>query len=314
MRAAFCRTLMDLATNDARILLLTGDLGYTVLEPYAETFPTRFFNVGVAEQNMLGVATGLAQAGFIPYVYSISTFAALRPYEFIRNGPVLHRLPVRIVGVGGGFEYGHAGPTHHGLEDIGVMRIQPDLTIIAPADHLQTTKALLATWDLPGPIYYRLGKNDTAVVPGLHGRFTLGHVEILGEGDDLLLVSAGAIATEVVLAAQLLADKGVAATVALVSSFTSASANDLVRWLGRVPLAVTVEAHYLTGGLGSFAAELIAERELNCRLVRCGARELSTGLSGSQDYFHRAHGLSGKSVATIALSALHEQSGAVNIG
>ena len=90
-----------------RIVLLTGDLGFTVVEPFAERFPDRFFNVGVAEQNMVGVATGLAEAGFVPFVYSIATFATLRPYEFIRNGPVLHRLPVRIVGVGGGLEYGH---------------------------------------------------------------------------------------------------------------------------------------------------------------------------------------------------------------
>ena len=95
MRRAFVRTLVELAERDERVVLLTGDLGFTVLEPFAERFPDRFFNVGVAEQNMLGVATGLAEAGFVPFVYSIATFATLRPYEFIRNGPVLHDLPVR---------------------------------------------------------------------------------------------------------------------------------------------------------------------------------------------------------------------------
>src|SRR5947208_6407398 len=128
MRAAFAQTVCSLAANDPRVLLLTGDLGYMALEPFAQRFPDRFFNVGVAEQNMVGLATGLAEAGMVPFCYSIVTFASLRPYEFIRNGPVLHQLPVRIVGVGGGFEYGTAGPTHHGLEDIGVMRLQPGLT------------------------------------------------------------------------------------------------------------------------------------------------------------------------------------------
>src|SRR5262249_21341178 len=123
MRATFVRTLGELADRDPRILLLTADLGYTVLEPFAERFPDRFFNVGVAEQNMVGLATGLADAGFLPFLYSIATFASLRAYEFVRNGPVFHRLAVRIVGVGGGFEYGPAGPTHHALEDVGVMRI-----------------------------------------------------------------------------------------------------------------------------------------------------------------------------------------------
>ena len=128
MRYAFVTTLLELAERDERILLLTGDLGFTVLEPFAEKFPyrsdlrrNRFFNVGVAEQNMVGVGTGLAEAGYIPFLYSIATFAAIRPYEFIRNGPALHRLPVRIVGVGGGFEYGSAGPTHWALEDIALM-------------------------------------------------------------------------------------------------------------------------------------------------------------------------------------------------
>src|SRR3982750_4446379 len=102
MRAAFVRTLVELAERDDRVFLLTGDLGFMALEPFAERFPRRFVNVGVAEQNMVGVATGLAEAGFVPFVYSIAPFATLRPYEFIRNGPVHQRLPVRIVGIGGG--------------------------------------------------------------------------------------------------------------------------------------------------------------------------------------------------------------------
>ncbi len=109
-------------------MLLTGDLGYMVLDVFSNRFPDRFFNVGVAEQNMVGIATGLAEAGYVPFVYSIATFATMRPYEFIRNGPVLHDLPVRIVGVGGGFDYGHNGITHFALEDYALMRAQPDMT------------------------------------------------------------------------------------------------------------------------------------------------------------------------------------------
>ncbi len=151
VRATFIRTLVELAEEDERIVLLTGDLGFTVVEPFAERFPDRFFNVGVAEQNMVGVATGLAEAGFVPFVYSIATFATLRPYEFIRNGPVLHRLPVRIVGVGGGLEYGLNGLTHYALEDIAVMRAQPGMTVLAPADFEQARTALRETKAVPGP-------------------------------------------------------------------------------------------------------------------------------------------------------------------
>ena len=137
MRGTFVNTLCDIARQDERIVLLTGDLGFTVLEPFREAHPKRFYNVGVAEQNMVGLATGLAESGLIPFCYSIGTFASLRPFEFIRNGPVLHHLPVRIVGLGAGFEYGTAGTTHFSLEDIGVLRTQPGLDIIAPADFEQ---------------------------------------------------------------------------------------------------------------------------------------------------------------------------------
>ena len=118
---------------------------------------------------MVGVATGLAEAGFVPFAYSIATFATLRSYEFVRNGPVLHQLPVRIVGVGGGLEYGMNGLTHYALEDIAVMRTQPGMTVLAPADFQQARTALTATTTVAGPIYFRLGKNETETVPGLDG-------------------------------------------------------------------------------------------------------------------------------------------------
>src|SRR5947209_176297 len=166
MRAAFVSSLVNLAERDPRIVLVTGDLGFMALEPCAEQFPDRFVNVGVAEQNMVGVATGLAEAGFIPFAYSIATFATLRPYEFVRNGPIAHQLPVRMVGVGGGLDYGHNGISHYALEDIAIMRAQPGMTVIAPADADQARSALDATWDLDRPIYLRLSK-EGAAVPGL---------------------------------------------------------------------------------------------------------------------------------------------------
>src|SRR3954465_15838848 len=125
MRRAFAETLTELAAEDPRIVLLTADLGFMAPEPFIERFPARFFNVGVAEQNMVGVATGLAEAGLVPFVYSIVSFAVLRPFEFIRNGPIAQQLPVRIASVGGGMEYGQNGISHYGLEDVAMMRTQP---------------------------------------------------------------------------------------------------------------------------------------------------------------------------------------------
>ncbi|MBU0634280.1 MAG: 1-deoxy-D-xylulose-5-phosphate synthase [Candidatus Omnitrophica bacterium] len=304
MRAELIRTLIELADKDERIILLTGDLGYSVLEPFCERFPKRFFNVGVAEQNMVGIATGLAEAGFIPFVYSIATFASLRPYEFIRNGPILHALPVRIVGIGDGFDYGPAGPTHYSLEDVGVMRIQPGITVIAPADYQQARTSILATWNLPGPVYYRMGKDDKFVASGLEGRFELAKAQTVRNGSDLLIVSMGSILKEAFIAAEFLAKHKISSRIDVIASISPAPIADLVEALRNFSWVFTLEAHYVTGGIGSLLAEIIAEHGLKCRLIRCGVKDLFDGLSGSQAFMYRKCGISGDILAGKMLAAM----------
>lgn len=311
MRHAFVKTLLELAEHDERILLLTGDLGYTVLEPFAEKYSNhtdlhynRFFNVGVAEQNMVGVGTGLAEAGYIPFLYSIATFAAIRPYEFIRNGPILHKLPVRIVGVGGGFEYGTAGITHWALEDVALMRTQSAMTIVAPADHLQARTALLETWDLPGPIYYRLGKDDKTTIPGLDGRFSLAHAQFVREGEDLLIIAMGSVAREVTIAAEALSAKGIECRVMVVASLNPAPIDDIVAALSCFSVALTVESHYLVGGVGSLVSEVIAEYGISCRVVRCGVERMPDGVSGGLDHLRHTFGLSSDALVKKAVESI----------
>ncbi len=304
MRGAFAKTLLELAAEDERILLLTGDVGFMVWEPFVEKYPQRFLNVGVAEQNMMGLATGLADSGFFPFTYSIATFATLRPYEFIRNGPIHHRLPVRIVGVGEGHEYGSAGHTHHGLEDVGVMRMQPGIMIITPADSQQTCRAVKATYDLPGPIYYRLGKNDNITVPGLDGRFTLGRVEVLREGDALLWVTMGGVTVEVAKAADLLARNGIRSTVLVVASINPAPEEELAAFADRFPLVITVEAHYTVGGLGSLVSEVVAEHAIGCRVIRRGMSSIPSGISGNQKYYDNLFGLNAESLVELVSQEL----------
>jgi transketolase len=296
MRGEFVYALEELAAADPRIVLLTGDLGFTVLEPFAERFPERFVNVGVAEQNMIGLATGLAEAGLVPFVYSIGTFASLRPYEFIRNGPLLHSLPVRIVGVGSGLDYGHNGVTHYALEDVAVMRAQPDMTVVAPADPQQVLTAMRVLHQVAGPIYFRLGR-ASAPVPGLDGRFELGRLERLGDGEDLALIALGSIAGAAVEARELLSEQGIRAAVAVVSCVQPAPVEDLVTLLREVPLAVTVESHYLSGGLGSLAAEVIAENDLQCRLLRQGVREMPRGVTGTPQFLNQHYRISAHTLA-----------------
>jgi len=304
VRGTFARILSELAEKDERVVLLTGDLGYTVLEPFRDKHPKRFFNVGVAEQNMVGVATGMAEAGMVPFCYSIGTFASLRPFEFIRNGPVLHNLPVRVIGLGAGFEYGTAGPTHYSLEDIGVMRTQPGLTVIAPADFEQAGNALNATWDLPGPVYYRLGKDDKAAMPGLKGRFDIGRTHAVRKGDDLLILTCGPISLDVAEAANELAKDGIEAAVIVVASLSPVPEHDLVEALGRHRVAISVETHSVTGGLGSLVAEVIADHGTGTRLVRLGVREGSKGRSGSAAHMHARHGLDRAGIVKAARSLL----------
>lgn len=305
MRKALIRSLTKLAARDERVILLTGDLGYMVIEEFVEAFPKQFINVGAAEQNMVGIATGLAEAGFIPFVYSIAPFAALRPLEFIRNGPVYHRLPVRIVGIGQGVEYGYNGHSHFGVDDVGVLRTQPGLTIIAPADDDQAAAAIEQTHTLTGPIYFRLSK-DTFCISELAGQFELGRAQIIGNGRDVLLISSGAITRDVLQAARLLGDQGLAATILVISSIAPAPIADLVAALSTHKLAFTIESHYTTGGVGSLAAEVVADHGLNVRIVRLGFDYLLNQAIGSAQFLHAANGLSAEKIALHVKRTLEE--------
>lgn len=303
MRKQLASALCELADRDPRVVLLTADLGFMVLDEFAASHPGRFFNVGVAEADMVGLATGLASCGYLPYLYSIATFASMRAYEQVRDGPVLHRLPVRLVGVGGGFEYGHAGPTHAALEDLGIMRCQPGIAVVVPADDAQAAAALRATYDLPGPVYYRLSKEACPPVPGLEGRFSLGRMDLVREGGDAAIVSAGSIAAEAVLAADLLAAEGTRAAVAVVSSFRPAPAADIARLAAGVPALVTVEEHYPEGGLGSLVAEVLAGAGARCRLRRCGARFPFPAVAGSARFLRERNGLAAAGIAQAVREA-----------
>lgn len=303
MRDAFIRALVSQAERDPRVVLLTGDLGFAALEPFSDRFPDRFFNVGVAEQNMVGLATGLASRGLMPFAYSIATFASMRPFEFIRNGPVLHQLPVRVVGVGGGVDYGHNGPTHYALEDVALMRSQPGMTVLAPADDAQTEAVVDALAGVSGPAYLRLQRRGPAV-PGLDGRFELGRTAAIGDGADALLVTYGGVSGEAVAAARLLEDAGVGTTVAVTASISPPPLEDLEPLISRSAITLAVEEHFPNGGIGSLLAELIAERGLGTRLVRVAVQRLPVGESGSAGYMRERLGLSASRIARSARDAL----------
>lgn len=280
MRKIFIDTLVELAEKDERIMLLTADLGFMALEPFIKRFPKRYINVGVAEQNMIGVATGLAEAGFMPFVYSIAPFAVLRPYEFIRNGPILHQLPVRIIGMGGGMDYAYSGITHYALEDIALMRVQEGMTTICPADCRQARTSLLKTWTRTGPIYYRLSKDDNLYIDDFDGSFDISDVQEIGTGEDILNISMGSIAKEAISAMRMQKKS----KVLIVSNFNPSPDDAIIKNLRKCKIAITLEEHYLNGGLGSYIAELIAENDIKCMFRRYGVNKSYRGITGGLDY------------------------------
>jgi transketolase len=290
MRAEVVAALVDLAEADERIVFVTGDLGYGVVEPFFERLPDRAFNAGVAEQNMVAMATGLAEAGLIPFVYSIATFATLRPYEFIRNGPVVHHLPVRVIGVGGGMEYANNGPSHFALEDVAVMRTQPGLRIVCPNDTTSAVQMLVDTYTLPGPIYYRLSKQTVNDIPGFEHRSldVAAGAQVLSQGDGTVAVLAlGAIANQLGGIVDTLAGHGLSATTVAVWNAAPAPV-DLIAQIARDhDMVVTVEAHYSVGGLGSLVAEVIAEAGTASRLVRCAVEQVPNGVVGTPAHLAR---------------------------
>lgn len=306
MRGAFVESLIELARRDSRVFLLTADLGWSVLETFAREFPDRFLNVGVAEQNMAGIATGLAQVGYVPHIYTISTFVSMRCYEQIRNGPILHALPVRIIGIGGGFAYGAAGPTHHSLEDLAMFRCQPGITVLAPADRGQTRSVIAATESIPGPVYIRVGKGGNPDLPGLDGRFALGRPEVLRQGSELTFLATGSITPQAVQAADLLAAEGYSAEAAVLAHLGFRGSSELAEYLRGFRAVVTVEEAFVAGGLGSLVAETIAENGLDCRLSARGVATTFSPRIGSAAYLQRQAGLSPDALASAGRELLAE--------
>jgi transketolase len=277
MRNAAIAELTELARDDQRIMLLTADLGFGVLDDFARELPDQFVNVGVTEQAMIGLATGMAEAGLRPYCYTIATFAMLRPFEFIRNGPVAHRLPVTILGIGAGTDYSHDGLTHYAVEDIALARSQPGMTIYSPVTDTDTRALVREGYAHPGVSYFRLSRR-ALTTPALDVR-----VERSGD-TDVLVLGLGVAHHRAELIARAIADAGLASRALAVLRFDDQTAADLERHLARARVCVTVEDHYAKGGLGSAVAEVIATCGLGVPLVMDAVTSLPVGALGSADY------------------------------
>jgi transketolase len=301
MRTAFIKTLCELAEQDERIWLLCGDLGYSVLEGFSSRFPNRFVNVGVAEQNMTGIAAGLALSGKVVFIYSIANFPVMRCLEQIRNDVCYHNLNVKIVTVGGGLTYGSLGYTHHGVEDIAVMRVLPNMTVIAPGDPVEARLATQAILNTPGPCYLRLGKAGEPVVHQIEPEFQVGKAISLQLGSDLTLISTGGMLQSVVLAAEKLASQGYSVQVLSMPTVYPLDEPAIVQATKQTGKIITVEEHGL-GGLGSAVAEVLALGGIPVKFRLLRLQREAMKVAGSQTVLRSSQGLSIERIVDEAIS------------
>lgn len=309
MRTAFIRTLVDLARGDERVFLLVGDLGFHVVEPFAQEFPDRFINIGVAEQNMTGIATGLALSGKIVFTYSIANFPTLRCLEQIRNDVCYHNANVKIVCIGGGLAYGALGMTHHATEDLAIMRALPNMTVVAPGDITETMLATQAIVEWPGPCYLRLTKPDGTVTPQAASNFQIGKAIMVRDGSDVTLIATGGMLYNTVQAAEQLEGQRIQARVLSMHTLKPLDAEAVLAAARETSAIITVEEHSIIGGLGSAVAEVLADSSnLTIAFKRVGINDLFCPQVGSQEYLRKAHSLSVEGIVNAVQSLMKVES------
>lgn len=304
MRNAFAKALTALAAEDPRIVLLSGDIGNKLFDAFKAAAPDRFYNCGVAEANMTGVAAGLASLGLRPVTYTITPFATLRCLEQIRVDLCYHDLPVVFAGTGSGLSYADLGPTHHSCEEAGILRTLPNLTILCPCDPVEVRLALRAALAQPGPVYLRLGKKGEPVLHATEPDFRIGQAIPMREGSDCCLLGLGSMVGTALEVADLLQARGVSARVMSVHTLKPLDHALLRELHARIPLVATVEEHTLIGGLGSAVAEWMADQgRPGFRLLRFGTADRFLETVGTQDYARRQFDLDPATIAKAILQA-----------
>ena len=306
MRDTFVKTLIELAKQNKNIELVTGDLGFGVLKPFWERLPDQFTNAGIAEQNMIAMAAGMAMEGKNVFIYSIGNFPTFRCLEQIRNDCAYHNANVKIVCVGGGFVYGALGMSHQATEDIAIMRALPNVVVMAPGDAAEAeacTKALAAH---DGTAYLRLGRGGERTIPGDIGESEIGRSRCVYEGKRVALFSTGAIFDEVQAAYEILTEKGLRPAVYTFPSVKPID-RERIESVGReFDLIVTCEEHNVIGGFGSAVAEvLVRMAHRKAHLAYAGLKDEFASKVGDQKYLRKQYGMDGLSIAESVLKELN---------
>lgn len=296
MRTSFIKSLEELA-GSAGFFLVTGDMGFSVLEGLKESHPDKYLNVGVAEANMIGISSGLALTGKTVFVYSIVPFATMRCFEQIRDDICYQNLDVKIVGVGGGLSYGQLGPTHHSIEDIALMRSLPNMTVVCPGDPIESRLATKAVFSRKGPVYLRIGKK---VEPPVHEKepdFEIGKAITLIEGGDVTLISTGNMLETSLKACKILQNKGLSPRLLSMHTVKPIDKDAILNAAKETAAIFTVEEHSILGGLGSSVSEVVAENDDKVLFRRIGIPDSYAHVVGSHEYLRDIYSLTPDKIA-----------------
>jgi transketolase len=306
MRNAFADELTRLGNEDHRVVMLSGDIGNRLFDKFKDKHPARFFNCGVAEANMMGVAAGMAMNGLRPVAYTITPFVTTRCLEQIRTDVCYHEAPVTIVSVGGGLAYSGLGPTHHACEDISFLRALPNMVVICPGDAHEVRAALRASMQQDRPVYIRMGKKGEPVVhAGPISDFAIGKAITIEEGGEVCLLSTGNMLPEAVEAGHKLKERGVSAQVVSFHTVKPLDEDCLRNAFAKFKLVATLEEHSLIGGFGAAVSEWLADTETKPKkFLRFGTPDAFFKKSGEQEYAREALGLAAHQIAEKILHCL----------
>jgi transketolase len=307
-REGFGRALVALGERDPRVVVLVGDLSEsTMVSFFAERFPERFLEIGIAEQNMTGIAAGLAAAGKIPFFATYGAFASCRAADQMRVTVAYSNLNVKIGGAHGGISVGPDGATHQAMEEISIVRSIPNMQMVVPADYWEAYKATIAAAEVPGPVYIRFGREDVPVVTGEDTPFRFGRGEVFAEGADLTIVACGVMVYEALRAAEALQARGIAARVVDLHTLKPIDAALIERCARETGAIVTAEEHQVNGGLGGAVAEVVVRRHpVPMEFVAVMDR---FGQSGKPDELMDAFGLRARDIVAAALRVLERKAG-----
>ena len=305
-RDAYGDALVSLGKKRNDVVVLDADLsGSTKTSKFAKAFPDRFYNIGIAEQDMVGTAAGLAIAGKLPFLSTFAVFATGRAWEQVRQSVCYPNLSVKIVASHAGITVGEDGGSHQSVEDIAVMRVIPNMTVIVPADGPETMQAIEAAAELKGPCYVRVGRNKVPVVVGADYTFKIGKAHIFNEGRDVAIIAAGIMVAEALKVRDMLKAEGIDAGVINMSTIKPLDVEAVIAAAKRCGAVVTAEEHSIIGGLGGAVAEVLAEAA-PVPLVRVGVKD-AFGTSGDQDGLLKHYGISAENIAAAVKDVLKKK-------